>query len=33
LSTIAAHFFAGAVARQLQSLVSATITSKHPDKR
>jgi hypothetical protein len=33
LSAVAAPLVAGAVARQLQSLVSATVTSKHPDKQ
>jgi len=33
LSTVAAPLVAGAVAHQLQSLVSATVTSKHPDKQ
>ena len=33
LSAVAAPLVAGAVARQLQSLVSVTVTSKHPDKR
>jgi len=33
LSAIAMPLVAGAIAHQLQSLVSASITSNHPDKR
>jgi hypothetical protein len=33
LSAVTAPLVAGAFAHQLQSLVSATVTSKHPDKR